>query len=60
MSPFSTGNTIWAACFDETQRALSEDLLQLNTFINRKGRWVSAAELADFAMKEIFEEVLTE
>lgn len=41
-----TGDVIWCDTFDATQQALSENLLNINLFINRKGRWVTAAELA--------------
>ena len=49
----ATGRIIWQRTFKETQKSLSEDLLQLKTFIKRKGRWVSAKEMASSALKEI-------
>ena len=42
--------------FDETQQPLSENLLEAQKFFDRKGRWVSALELA----REGLEEGLTE
>ena len=40
------GMLLWSNHYVETQRALSEDLFQLNTFIKRKGRWITAEEMA--------------
>lgn len=42
----ATGKRIWAARFDETQQALSENLLNLGKFFKRKTRFVRADELA--------------
>ncbi len=41
-----TGEVVWQAAFDQTQAALSDNLFNIDTFIQRKGRWVSADELA--------------
>jgi len=40
------GRIFWTGKWDETQLALSEDLFTLKQFIQRKGRWISARELA--------------
>ena len=48
-----TGSILWQSSFKETQQPLSENLLQLKTFIKRKGRWVSAWEMATTAMREM-------
>lgn len=42
----STGRVVWKGSFDETQQALSENLLTLKTFLRRKARWVTVEDLA--------------
>lgn len=52
-----TGRIVWQRSYQETQKALSEDLLQLKTFIKRKGRWISAKEMSAMALKEMLKTV---
>lgn len=52
-----TGRIVWQRSYKETQKALSEDLLQLKTFIERKGRWINAKEMAAMALKEMLKSV---
>ena len=40
----------WSASLDETQVSLSEDLFQINKFIQHKGKWVTAPEMARTAL----------
>jgi hypothetical protein len=40
------GDTIWTARFDETQKSLSEDLLNLGQVASRGVRWLRAEELS--------------
>jgi hypothetical protein len=47
---------LWSASYDHTQRALSEDVGDLQNFLRRGGRWVTAEALATAAMEEIFAE----
>lgn len=47
------GQIVWSGHFNETQRSLSEDLFQLGTFIKRKGRWISAEDLAVYGLEQI-------
>lgn len=42
----ATGKSVWSARFDETQQALSENLLNVGKFVKRKTRFVRADELA--------------
>ncbi|MFP4213496.1 MAG: hypothetical protein ACLFRL_05230 [Desulfohalobiaceae bacterium] len=42
--------------FDEQQKALSQDLLQLGRFFRRGGKWVSARELAGEGMQQAIQE----
>ncbi len=41
---------VWNVSFDETQKPLSEDLLQVGSFFKRKAKWLSAGELAYWGM----------
>jgi hypothetical protein len=47
--------TIWSAHFNETQKSLGDNLFRLGSFISRGGRWLTAEELADSGLEEIFE-----
>lgn len=48
-----TGRIVWQRSFKETQKSLSEDLMKLKTFIKRRGKWISAKEMASGALKEM-------
>ena len=48
----ATGKVIHHYEYNETQRALSENILKIKEFIKRKGRWVQAIELAEFGVSE--------
>jgi hypothetical protein len=47
--------TIWSAHFNETQKSLGDNLFRLGSFISRGGRWLTAEELADSGLEDIFE-----
>jgi len=47
------GQVVGSGHFNETQRSLSEDLFQLGIFIKRKGRWISAEDLAVYGLEQI-------
>jgi len=40
------GKVLWRGKFDETQKALSENVLNLGSFVRRGGRWLTARQLA--------------
>lgn len=40
------GQIVWRGIFEETQQALSENLLKIGVFIKRKARWITAREMA--------------
>ena len=40
------GRVLWSAQFDETQQPLSDDLFRLGLFLRRKGKWITAKEMA--------------
>lgn len=48
-----TGRSLWKGHIDETQRSLSENLFNIDTFIKRKARWVTAEEMAISGLEEI-------
>jgi hypothetical protein len=47
---------LWVAYNDETQLALLDDLFDISSFFRRKGRWVTAEEMAETAMQRMFME----
>ena len=50
------GELIARSRYDEKQRPLLENLMDINKFIERKGRWVSAATLAQEGMYKAIKE----
>ena len=48
------GRILWTGYFDETQRTLSENLFRFGTFLKRKGRWITAEQMAASAFEKIF------
>ena len=40
------GKVLWRGKFDETQKPLSENVLNLGSFVRRRGRWLTARQLA--------------
>jgi hypothetical protein len=51
----SDGVILWKSGFDKTQRSLSENLLDLDTFLKAKGKWVSAEVLAEMGLNQLLE-----
>ena len=47
------GKKVWEGKFDETQQALSENLLKLGSFVRRKASWPTAEELSSVGMDEM-------
>ncbi len=48
-----SGRIVWTGNFDQTQRPLSENLLELGSFIKRGASWVTAEELALGGLEDI-------
>ncbi len=46
---------VWGYEYDKTQQSLTENLLDLKTFLRAKGRWLSAFELAELGLREVGE-----
>jgi hypothetical protein len=49
------GMILWKARFDKTQASLSENLLDIQTFLKAKGQWMTAEELAQMGLTEVVE-----
>jgi TolB-like protein len=49
--------TIWEARYDETQKPLTEDISDIKKFFKRKGKWVSADQLAQEGVSELVERI---
>lgn len=47
------GSLLWKSSFDKTQKTLSENLLELKSFLSYKGKWVDADKLAEIGLKEL-------
>jgi hypothetical protein len=47
------GKLVWSGRSDETQQALTDDLLKIGAFLRRKAVWLKAEELASVGMDEI-------
>jgi hypothetical protein len=50
----STGGVLWKGTFNETQRSLSENVLDAPAFFKRGGKWLTAEELARDGVNELF------
>ena len=51
------GDIIWTGRFDETQRALSENLFAFGEFAQRGARWLTAEELAQEGIKKAVQQL---
>jgi hypothetical protein len=47
------GRLLWERHFDESQQPLSDNLFKLSTFIQRRGRWLTAGELAQSGLAAV-------
>jgi hypothetical protein len=47
------GKRVWEGKFDETQQALSENLLKIGSFVRRGAAWLKAEELSSVGMDEM-------
>jgi len=46
------GKRVWDGDFDETQKPLFDDLLKTGSFLRRKAKWLTAADLTEVGMEE--------
>ncbi len=51
------GKRVWDGKFDETQQALSENLLKMGSFVRRKASWLTAEELSSVGMDEMLKQL---
>ena len=49
----SDGRILWKDKFDKTQRSLSENVFDLSTFIESKGRWMTVEKLAMLGLQKM-------
>jgi len=49
----SDGAILWKSKYDKTQRSLSENLFDLSTFVEGKGRWMNAEKLAMIGLEKL-------
>ncbi|MFP4347503.1 MAG: hypothetical protein ACOC23_08745 [Thermodesulfobacteriota bacterium] len=49
----SDGRVLWTGAFDETQKALTDDLFELSSFLERDGQWVTADQMAQAGLEKI-------
>jgi hypothetical protein len=52
-----TGKVIWSRRYEETQRALSENLFSFGDFFRRKGKWLTAEALATFGLEKTLQTI---
>ena len=47
------GDILWKGKFDKAQKSLSENLLDMGTFLKGKGRWMTVERLAELGLEEL-------
>jgi hypothetical protein len=50
----SDGSIIWRGLFDKTQKSLMEDVFQISSFFKGGGKWITARQLTEQGMNEVF------
>lgn len=50
------GRLVWNTFFKETQKALLDNLLEVDKFFKRGAAWVSAEELAAYGLKDVLKD----
>ncbi len=53
-----TGRILWLGHLDETQRPLSENIFKIKTFFQRKGKWITAQEMALSGLEDLLRNIL--
>jgi hypothetical protein len=49
------GSIIWRGLFDKTQKSLMEDVFQISSFLKGGGKWMTARQLTEQGMNNVFE-----
>lgn len=52
-----SGSLLWKGKYDKKQKALSENLLEIGSFIKNKGKWITVEKLAENGLKELVDEL---
>lgn len=47
------GEVLWKGKFDKTQAPLSENILDIRTFLRGKGKWMTVEDLADLGLSDM-------
>ena len=51
-----SGQKVWYAIFDRTQKSLSDDITNIRNFIRGGGKWLTAREFAEIGIAETIEQ----
>jgi hypothetical protein len=51
------GAILWKSVFDKTQKSLSENLFDMDTFIESGGKWMTAEKLAEIGIRKLVSEM---
>lgn len=51
------GSILWKSVFDKTQQSLSENLFDMDTFVESGGKWLTAEGLAEIGIKKLVSEM---
>lgn len=51
-----TGAILWKGKYDKTQQSLSENLLDMDTFLKGKGKWMTVDKLAEIGLNSILQQ----
>lgn len=49
---------LWRGRFDKTQQSLSQNILDMNTFLKGQGRWMTAERLAEMGLDNLLAQLL--
>lgn len=51
----ASGRMLWSSGFDETQKPLTDNILEIGTFIKRGGGWATAEELSSSGLESLLQ-----
>ena len=51
------GGILWKGRFDKSQRALSENLFEMDTFVKGGGKWMTVENLAEIGLSSLIDEM---
>ncbi|RLC27323.1 MAG: hypothetical protein DRH37_10910 [Deltaproteobacteria bacterium] len=51
------GRILWKSKFEKTQKSLSENILDMSTFLEAGGKWMKAADLAMIGLRKMIREM---